>query len=193
VNGQRQSLERKESTDDHGAVFQQPRGPGPNVPSSGRLILRKPKVPLGSGYAFCIERAAVMIVALGRGPWSATNGRRRCGSMSSTIHNRLGNILCAFRENRSTALQLARHALNVTPKIPLTDITLSQQTDPYANAQSDHHHDRAASDRPTGHVAGGICALGIGSTVHHKASPETDEAFVFLGPSVSISKLESRI
>lgn len=88
-------------------------------------------------------------------------------------------ILCAFRENRSVALQLARHALNVAPKIPLTDITLSQQTDPYANAQSDRHHDRAASDRPTGHVAGGICALGIGSTVHHKASPETDEAFVF--------------
>lgn len=69
--------------------------------------------------------------------------------------------------------------LNVAVKIPLTDITLSRQTDPYANAQSDRHRDRAASDRPTGHVTGGICALGIGSTVHHKASPETDEAFVF--------------
>jgi hypothetical protein len=49
-------------------------------------------------------------------------------------------------------------------KIPLTDTTRARQTDPYANAQSHRHHARDASDAPTGHVTGGICALGISGT-----------------------------
>ncbi|MFX7825190.1 hypothetical protein ABTK20_22575, partial [Acinetobacter baumannii] len=66
------------------------------------------------------------------------------------------------------------------PKIVVDNAARRQQNRSHAYVQAHRHHDALPGEHSKEWITGGACALAIGQyRMSHKASPETDEAFLF--------------